>query len=71
MYSHISIWDTKLQTGGGGVDVDRITVGGVGRGRQDSDSDSDWGEHLRTTGPGPHTTLDLTHVWNSLGRISY
>ena len=19
-------------------------------------------EHLRTTGPGPHTTLDLTHV---------
>ncbi len=29
---------------------------------------ADWGEHLRTTGPGPHTTLDLTHVRNSLGR---
>jgi hypothetical protein len=31
-------------------------------GRRDPDSDSDWGEHLRTTGPGPRTTLDLTHV---------
>jgi hypothetical protein len=26
---------------------------------------------LRTTGPGSHTTLDLTHVGNSLGRMSY
>jgi hypothetical protein len=32
------------------------------RGRLDSGADSDWGEHLRTTGSGPHTTLDLTHV---------
>ena len=32
MHTHISIQDTKLQTGGGGVDVDRSTVGGVGRG---------------------------------------
>jgi hypothetical protein len=31
-------------------------------GRRDTNSGSDWGKHLRTTGPGPHTTLDLTHV---------
>jgi hypothetical protein len=31
-------------------------------GRRDTDWGSGWGEHLRTTGPGPHTTLDLTHV---------
>ncbi len=36
-----------------------------------SESDSDLGEHLRTTGSGPHTTLDLTHVRNSLGRMTY
>jgi hypothetical protein len=29
---------------------------------RDTDCGSGWGEHLRTTGPGPHTTLDLTHV---------
>jgi hypothetical protein len=40
-------------------------------GRRGDGSDSDWGEHLRTTGPGHHTTLDLTHVWNSLGRMTY
>ena len=34
-------------------------------GRRDDDSDSDWGEHLRTTGTGPRTTLDLTHVRHS------
>ncbi len=34
-------------------------------GRRDAGSDSDWGEHLRTTGPGPLTTLDLTHVRHS------
>ena len=31
-------------------------------GRRGAGSGSDWGEHLRTTGPGPCTTLDLTHV---------
>ncbi len=31
-------------------------------GRRGDGSDSDWGEHLRTTGSGPSTTLDLTHV---------
>ena len=31
-------------------------------GRRDAGCGSGWGEHLRTTGPGPHTTLDLTHV---------
>jgi hypothetical protein len=31
----------------------------------DADSGSDWGEHLRTTGTEPHTTLDLTHVRHS------
>ena len=40
-------------------------------GRRGAGSDSDWGEHPRTTGPGPHTTLDLTHVRNSLGRMTY
>ena len=30
-----------------------------------ADSVSDWGEYLRTTGPGPLTTLDLTHVRHS------
>ncbi len=35
VHTHISIQDTKLETGGG---------------------------ELRTTGTGPHTTLDLTHV---------
>jgi hypothetical protein len=34
-------------------------------GRRDAGSGSDWGEHLRTKGPGPNTTLDLTNVWNS------
>ena len=38
-------------------------------GRRGSISDSDWGEDLRTTGPGPHTTPDLTHVRISLGRM--
>ena len=33
--------------------------------RRDAGSGSDWGEHLRTTGPGPRTTLDLTHVRHS------
>ena len=37
-------------------------------GHRDTDSDSDWGEYLRMTGSGPPTTLDLTHVRNSLGR---
>ena len=41
------------------------------RGRRDAGSGSDWGEHLRTTGPGLRTTLDLTHVRNSLGRMVY
>ena len=40
-------------------------------GRRGAGSDSDWGEDLRTTGPGPHTTLDLTHVRNSLGHMTY
>jgi hypothetical protein len=31
-------------------------------GRRDDGSDSKWGEHLRTTGPGPRTTMDLTCV---------
>ena len=53
----------KLQTGGGGVDVDRSVLSEVWvEGRRGVDSDSDWGDHLRTTGPGPRTTLDLTHV---------
>jgi hypothetical protein len=34
-------------------------------GRRDTVSGSDWGEHLHTTGTGPHTTLDLTHVRHS------
>ncbi len=33
-------------------------------GRRDAGFDSDW-DHLRTTGPGPRTTLDLTHVRHS------
>ena len=37
-------------------------------GRRGAGSDSDWGDHLRTTGPGPRTTMDSTHVRNSLGR---
>ena len=40
-------------------------------GRRDTDSVSDWGENLRTTGPGSRTTLDLTHVRNSSGRMTY
>ncbi len=40
-------------------------------GRRDTGSDSDWGEYLRTTGPGSHTTLNLTHVGNSLGHMTY
>jgi hypothetical protein len=39
--------------------------------RRGAGSGSDWGENLRTTGPGPHTTLDLTHVRNSLGRMTH
>ncbi len=42
-------------------ELSEVWVGGHG-------SASDWGEDLRTTGTGPHTTLDLTHVRNSLGR---
>ena len=38
-------------------------------GRRDANSGSDWGQDLRTTGPGPRTTPDLTHVRNSLGRM--
>jgi hypothetical protein len=53
------------------MDVDWNTVGGVGRGLSDTDSDNDWGNHLRTTGSGSHTTLDLTHVRNYLGHMSY
>jgi hypothetical protein len=53
--------------GWGGRHVDRITVGGVGRGSWDTGSGSDWGEHLRTTGQGPHTMQDLTYVGDSLG----
>ncbi len=34
-------------------------------GRRVAGSDSDWGEHLRTTGSGPRTTLDLGHVRHS------
>ena len=40
-------------------------------GRRGVGSDSDWGEYLRTTGSGPLTTLDLTHVRNSLGLMTY
>ena len=40
-------------------------------GRQGAGSGSDWDEHLRTTGPGPRTTLELTRVRNSLGHMSY
>ena len=39
-------------------------------GRRGAGSGSDWGEHLSTTGPGPHTTLNLTHFRNSLGRMT-
>ncbi len=46
--------------------LSEVLVGG----RRGADSDSDWGEHLRTTGPGPHTTLDLTHLRNSLGHMT-
>ena len=34
-------------------------------------SDSDWGGYLRTTGPRPRTTLNLTHARNSLGHMVY
>ena len=51
------------------------SIGGLSEvwvgGRRGTDSDSDWGEYLRTTGPGPRTTLDLTHVRNSLGHMVY
>ena len=40
-------------------------------GRRGTASDSDLGEHLRTTGSGPHTTLDLTHARNSFGHMDY
>jgi hypothetical protein len=33
-------------------------------GRRGAGSGSDWRQHLRTTGPGPRTTLDLT-CWRS------
>ncbi len=57
------------------VGVGRTSIGALSEvwvgGRRGAGSDSDWGEHLRTTGSGPHTTLDLTHVRNSLGRMTY
>ncbi len=40
-------------------------------GRRDVGSDSDWGEHLRTTGPGPHTTMDLTQFFRSHGLLDW
>ncbi len=56
-------WGTCTSIGA----LSEVWVGG----RRVAGSDSDWGEHLRTTGPGPHTTLDLTHVRNSLRHIAY
>ena len=53
------------------MDVDRITVEVWVGGRRGAGSVSDWGEYLRTTGPGSHTTLDLMHVRNSLDHMSY
>ena len=52
------------------MDVDALSEVWVG-GRRGDVSGSDWGDHLRTTGPGPHITLGLTHVWKSLGRMTY
>ncbi len=46
------------------------TVGGR-RDAGSADSVSDWGEHLRTTGLGPRTTLNLKYVRNSLGYMAY
>ena len=47
--------------------LSEVLVGG----RRGAGSGSDWGEHLRTTGPGPLTTLDFKHVRNSLGLMAY
>jgi hypothetical protein len=51
------------------VEVGWTSIGALSEvwvgGRLDAGSDSDWGEHLRKTGPGPRTTLDLTHVRHS------
>jgi hypothetical protein len=58
--------------GWGVEDVDRSTVGGVGRGRRATVSDSDCHERISVLcddGTGSRTTLDLTHVRNSLGHM--
>ncbi len=46
--------------GGRRSELSELWVGG----RRGAGPDSDWGEHLRTTGPGPRTTLDL---WQNCG----
>jgi hypothetical protein len=40
-------------------------------GRRVVGPDSDWGEHLRTTGPGPRTTLDLTCDMAKLWELNF
>jgi hypothetical protein len=63
IYIRIIVW-------GGWTSIGVLSEVWVG-GSRDTGSDSDLGRHLRTTGPGPHTTLDLTHVRNSLGQMDY
>ena len=71
-FIHTKVYRTRncKLVGVGWTSIGTLSEVWVG-GRRDADSDSDWGEHLRTTGPGPHTTLDLTHVRNSLGHMAY
>ena len=60
---HTQLYRTRncKLVGVGWTSIGALSEGWVG-GRRGAGSDSDWGEHLRTTGPGPCTTLDLTHV---------
>jgi hypothetical protein len=63
-------WRCAKLVGVGWTSIGALSEVCVG-GRRGTGSGSDWGEHLRTTGPGPRTTLDLTHVRYSLGRMTY
>ena len=56
--------------GSGWTSIGALSEMWVG-GRRGAGSGSDWGDHLRTTGSGPRTTLDFKDVRNSLGRMSY